>query len=415
MDMGSKIDSPIIDDRLNILSYEQYLKDLETKKFTKMCMTEVINADMMIATFGEEKYIRTCREILESGNAAYKQLGLDKIIHVYAHTYKHFMAVANDEMSDQDFKNLMKGFHEQYELVSSAKTDLGGISRFVLVFGEDLIDRARSSYYFNQNIQNNFIEENNERDIILSERKEDVKIFQLLNEAIVNNRVVPFYQGIYDNNAGEINKYEALMRIYDENNNIWVPGMFLEAAKKLKLYISISKILIDKALTDFENKSSILGINISMYDIETKEMKEWILDRLRKYPNPSKVVIEFVETENYNNNKALKEFLEEIKAIGCKIAVDDFGVGYATYSSIVSLKPNTIKIDGDIIKNITTSKENQIILESICYMAKLIGADVAAEFVENAEIQCIVSDNGIKYSQGYHFAKPEPFEKLIIK
>ncbi len=415
MSADNKIETMIIDPNLNVMSYEQYKKDLKTKKFTKMCMTEVMNADMMIATFGVEKYFETCREILASGNVAYEQLGLDKIIHVYAHTYKHFMAVANDDMSDQDFKNLMKGFHEQYELVTAKQTDLGGISRFVIVFGEDLVDRALSSYYLNKNVQNNFIEENNERDIILSERKEDVEVYQVLNNAITNNKVVPFYQGIYDNEAGKINKYEALMRIYDEKNNIWAPGMFLDSAKKLKMYIPLSKLLIDKALKDFENKSSKLGINITIYDIQTDEMKEWILQRLKKHPNPSNVVIEFVETENYNDNKELAEFLDEIKNIGCKIAVDDFGVGFATYISIVSLKPNTIKIDGGIIKNLVKSKENRIILESICYMAKLIGADVAAEFVENAEIQQIILDNEIKYSQGYHFAKPEPLEKLIIK
>ncbi len=141
----------------------------------------------------------------------------------------------------------------------------------------------------------------------------------------------------------------------------------------------------------------------------------WFLQRLTKHTDPSKIIIEFVETENYNTNDVLTAFLREAREIGCKIAVDDFGVGFATYTSIVSLKPDIIKIDGDIIKNIDTSDENKMILDSICYMAKLIGAQMVAEFVENESIQQVVEQNNVRYSQGYHFSKPAIFEAQDIK
>ncbi len=405
----------LIDHRFNIPSYEQYLKDNQTKKFTKICMTQVINADVMIATYGEEAYFATSSAILNMGNEAYKQMGIDHLIHVYVHSYKSFMAVANDDMSDDDFYNLMKVNHEQYELISSRETKLGGISRFVLAFGDNLINKTQSAFYLNRDLQNNFIVAGNECEQLKKNDAQLIEVLHLLEYAMQNNKVVPFYQGIHSNNANKINKYEALMRIYDKDGKVYPPGMFLEAAKTLKLYLPLSKIIINKALKDFENKESTLGINISLLDIKSEAFRAWFIDRIKLHPHPQKVVIEFVETEDYSQDVELLEFLKSVKDIGCKIAVDDFGVGFATYTSIIALKPDYIKIDGDIIKNITTNIDNKIILSSISYMAKLIGAQTTAEFVEDKEIQDIVVSYDVDYSQGYYFAKPMPYEDLTIE
>ncbi len=416
MNSIENIGAPLIDSRFNIMSYEQYKKDLKTKKFTKMCMNEIINADIMIATFGEEKYFKSSSEILGAGNVAYQQMGLDKIIYVYVNTYKNFMAVANDDMSDEDFLKLMKGFHEQYELITSQQTGLAGISRFILAFGDNLIDQVKSACYMNSHLQNNFIVATDERERLAAKTEKNLELFDLLNYAINNDKVIPYYQGIYNNEEEKITKYEALMRIADKDGKIYPPGMFLDAAKVLKLYLPISKIMINKALKDFEHKNCELGINISLFDIQSEEFKKWFIQRLKAHPDPSKVIVEFVETENYNDNQdQVVNFLVEIRKLGCKIAVDDFGVGFATYTSIVSLKPDIIKIDGDIIKNLKQNSENKIILDSICYMAKLIGSKIVAEFVETKDIQDILVSRFVEFSQGYYFAKPQPLEELNVE
>ncbi len=405
----------LYDKRFKIMSYDQYLIDSKVKKFTKICMTEVVNADMMIATFGEKRYDKTSSEILLMGNAAYKQMGLDSLIHVYIHSYKTFMAVATDDMSDADFYNLMKTNHEHYELIQSQQTGLAGISRFAVAYGDNLIDQVLSAFYLNKSLQNNFIVASDEREQLSNNAEKNVKLLELINYAVKNEKVVPFYQGILNNATGQIDKYEALIRIYDEEGNICPPGMFLNAAKELKLYLPLSRIMIDKSLKDFETKESKLGINLSLLDIQSEEFREWILLRLSQHKKPENVTIEFVETENYDTHSDLFEFLEKVKQMGCKIAVDDFGVGFATYSAIVALKPDIIKIDGDIIKTLATNDNNKLILDSILYMAKLIGSETVAEFVENQQIQDIITEYEVNYSQGYLYAKPEPFEKLDVK
>ncbi len=404
-----------IDQRFGIMSYEQYLKDLKVKKFNKICMTEVMNADYSIATFGEEKYYKTSSEILAMGTAAYKQMGIDHLIYVYCHSYKSFMAVANDDMSDEDFFNLMKANHEQYQLITAQQTSLGGVSRFVLAFGDNLINRVKSAFYVNKELQNNFIVAGNEKEQLANDAEETAKMFDLLNYAIKNDKVVPFYQGIYNNKTGKIQKYEALMRVFDQDGKIYPPGLYLEAAKKLKLYLTLSKIVIEKSLQAFEDKQSEISLNISLLDIQSPDFQNWFLDRVKQYKDPSKIIVEFLETENYNKNDELFSFLREVRNAGCKIAVDDFGVGFATYTSIISLKPDIIKIDGDIIRGIAKSEDNRLILNSIMHMAKLVNANTTAEFVENTDIQKFVSENDVTYSQGYLFAKPEPFEALNVE
>ncbi len=405
-----------VDRRYQVLSYEKYLEDCAEKQFNKICMTEVVNADMMIATFGEERYVSSCKDVLQMIKGALKSLSLDTLIFVYIFNYKNFIVATNDQISNIDFENLMRGFYKQYELTTAEKTELAGVSRFVLVFGRGhMVDRAKSTLFINKKSQNNFIIETNERDQLLEQTRKNVKMFELINYAIKNDKVVPFYQGLMCNESGEFKKYEALMRIYDAKGNLYAPGIFLESAKKLKLYLPISEIMLDKAMKDFENKESELCLNISLFDIQSAKFKEWFIDRVQKHPHPERITVEFVETENYNNMEDVIEFLCEIRKLGCKIAVDDFGVGFATYTSIISLKPDIIKIDGDIIKNLIKTSENKIILNSICYMAKLINSKIVAEFVENGAIQDIVLENEIDYSQGYHFAKPSPIDELTIK
>ncbi len=414
--MNSPVEkTPLIDVRFNIQSYEQFLIDNETYKFNKICMTEVVNADMMMASFDENKYYNTSSEILAMGNAAYKQIGIDNIIRVYIHSYKTFMAVANDSISDEDFYQLMKANHQQYELIRGQQSGLSGVSRFAIAFGDDLVNRCLSAYYLNSDLQNNFIEVTNEKEQLRKEREQLVVILDVLTHALENDKVVPFFQGIYDNNVGKITKYEALMRVVGEDGKIYAPGYFLDAAKKLKIYLSLSKVIIDKALTCFVGKKSFVSINLSLYDIQTESFRGWLLERLKQHPTPQNVIIEFVESENYSKDNELFEFLIKVREIGCLIAVDDFGVGYATYSSIISLKPDIIKVDGDIIRTLTTNKDSRIVLSSICYIASLIKSETVAEFVENAEIQSIILENEINYSQGYHYAKPECFADLAIE
>ncbi len=396
--------------------YEKYRYDLIKNKYTKMCMTHIINADMMIATFGEELYNQSCKEVLATVKDGLITMGLDSVINLYVNDYRSFLVVANDDIGDSEFEMVMRAFYEQYQRSTAQATAISGVSRFVIVLGEgDMVDRAKSALYMHKKNQNNYIIAANEKAQLTEETEHFIKVFELINYAIENDRVFPYYQGLHNNVTGCIDKYEALMRVGDRDGKIYPPGLFLDVAKKFKLYPTLSKILIGKALDDFRDKKSSVSINLSLYDIESDEFSEWFFKRLESFPDRNRLIIEFVETEDYKRGDQLFQFLKRVTEIGCKIAVDDFGVGFSTYTSVIALKPNIVKIDGDIIRNLCTNKDSLTILNSICYMSKLIGAKTVAEFVEDADIQKILIDENVTYSQGYYFAKPTPFAELIIE
>ncbi len=399
------------DPHLNVASLVKLREDLQTLGLNKLCMTEVINADLSIAAYGEETYYAGCRDVLQNVQAALNQFQLEKTVYLYSFNYKNFILAANDKISKEDFLNLMKQFYAQFESASSSEVEVSGVSRFVVVLQEDkLIQRALNALLIAKESHENFVLSPNDLEMATI-IDQDAKVLDLINFAMEKDRIIPYYQGIRNNETGKIDKYEALMRISDADGKIYAPGLFLDVAKKYKIYNRLSQMMIELALNEFATRTEQLSINISAYDISSEAFKKWFLKKLSTYESADRLVIEFVETENYQDGK-LFDFITQVRSYGCKISADDFGSGYATYTAVIALSPAFIKIDGTIIKDVHTAKENLIILRSICFMAELIGAKTIAEFVENNEIQQVLETYGVNYSQGYLYSKPQPLCEL---
>ncbi len=401
-----------VDLNLGIYNSAKFHKDMPEIGFNKLCMTSVLNADLSISAYGEEVYYAGCKDVLENVKKGLEQLGLSEKIHLYSYNYSNFILAAGDNISKEDFLELMKSFYLQFESAASVSVDVSAVSRFAVVLQEDrLIERALHTLLNAKDTQENFILTPEILDVADSIKK-DANILDLINFAMDGDRVIPYYQGIRNNKSGKIDKYEALMRLVDSSGKMYSPASFLNVAKKYKIYNRLSQIMIKRAISEFADRQEQLSINISAFDISNESFKKWFCQLLEKCPYSDRIVIEFVETENYQNEEILFEFIEIVRGYGCQISVDDFGSGYATYTSIISLSPTFIKIDGTIIKDCATSENNVIILRSICFMAELIGAKTIAEFVENEEIQKVLDTYNVDYSQGYLYSLPRDISSL---
>ncbi len=399
------------DHQLGVANTAKFHHDLKEKNFNKLCMTSVINADLSIAAYGEETYYAGCRDVLQNVQLGLNQLGLGEVIFLYTYNYSNFVLAASDNISKDDFKKLMKQFYIQFESASSSQVEVSAVSRFAVVLQEDrLIERALHALMNAKDTQENFIITPDVLDIT-STIKYDANVLDLINFAMDGDRVIPYYQGIRNNITGKIEKYEALMRLMDADGRIYSPAVFLDISKKYKIYNRLSQLMIKRALKEFADRPEQLSINISAYDMASESFRKWFFKQLDKYPNTNRLVVEFVETENFQN-ETLFDFVEKVRSYGCQISADDFGSGYATYTTIISLSPAFIKIDGTIIKDIAKSDKNIIILRSICFMANLIGAKTIAEFVENDDIQAILEKYSVDYSQGYLYSKPSPIAEI---
>ncbi|WP_304543463.1 EAL domain-containing protein [Sulfurimonas microaerophilic] len=239
-----------------------------------------------------------------------------------------------------------------------------------------------------------------------NEYEKNLQLSQVVREAIYNNRVVPYYQAIYDNNQGVVNKYECLARLVDKDNNVISPQVFIPVAKSLKIYNRVTEIIIEKAFKEFENNDHEVSINLSIEDIMNNEVFEYIVEKIKNFPEPSRITFELLESEAILDFRKVGRFIEEIKRRGAKIAIDDFGSGYSNFSHIINLKVDYIKIDGSLIEKISTDKTSLIAVETIVALAKKLGVQTVAEYVVSSTIFTQVKNLGIDYSQGFYIDRP---------
>jgi PAS domain S-box-containing protein len=241
---------------------------------------------------------------------------------------------------------------------------------------------------------------------------QNIEWINKIKEALLEDRVVTYYQPIIDNSTGEIVKYETLVRMLDKEGNTVPTWTFLEIAQKSKLYPQVTKIVIDKAFKAFEDFPQYdFSLNLTIDDILSNEITEYIYDKLKHYNNSNRVIFEITESEEVRDYDCINKFIEKVKKHGVKIAIDDFGSGYANFEHIISIDADFIKIDGSLIKNIDTDKNARIITEAIISFSQKLGKKTIAEFIHCEEIYTIVKELGADYSQGFHLGMPSPIIK----
>src|SRR5690606_41014447 len=106
--------------------------------------------------------------------------------------------------------------------------------------------------------------------------------------------------------------------------------------------------------------------------------------------------------------------IARVQALGCRIALDDFGVGFSSFSYLKHLKADIIKIDGSFIREIVTSHEDQLFVKALVDVARGMGMQTVAEFVESAEALALVTRLGVDYAQGYYVGRPQPTARVEV-
>ncbi len=237
-------------------------------------------------------------------------------------------------------------------------------------------------------------------------------LLDTLNYNIDNNLVEPYFQAIMDNTNDKIVKYEALMRIFDKDNNEIMPNIFINKAKRYRLYNRLMEILIDKIIVYILEYKINVSINIDYVDILNPQIKTFLIDKIKNNHIGRYITLEILESEKVSNFNIVNDFINEAKEYGVKIAIDDFGTGFSNYENILNLNTDYIKIDGSLIKRIDEEIYSNLI-KSIVLFSKKQNIKLIAEFVSDLKILRYVKNIGIDYSQGYYIGKPMKIEELF--
>ncbi|XPV68077.1 MAG: EAL domain-containing protein [Halarcobacter sp.] len=220
------------------------------------------------------------------------------------------------------------------------------------------------------------------------ESRNKLKTIKIIKEALkTKGKIISFFQPIIDNKTLKIEKYESLIRLVDKKDNVLTPYHFLDLAKKTGYYQSMTLKVIENAIETLKYSKSNISINLSASDIETKKIRDLLLELISKKQNKGRITFELLEDENVNNMVTVKEFISLSKKVGdVKIAIDDFGSGYSNFERINDFQPDYVKIDGSLIKNVIESEFSRSIVEAIVIFAKKNNIQTIAEFVSDEKI-----------------------------
>ena len=153
-----------------------------------------------------------------------------------------------------------------------------------------------------------------------------------IKKALEEDKIVPYYQAIYNLKTDKIEKYESLIRLIDDNDLPISPYYFLDISKKSKQYLKLTKRVIRKSFEYFKDKDFQFSVNLTIKDIKNQEVSTFIIEKLKEHNIASKVVFEIVESEGIDNFEEINSFIDRVKELGCKIAIDDFGSGYSNFN-----------------------------------------------------------------------------------
>ncbi|MDA3909652.1 MAG: EAL domain-containing protein [Sulfurimonas sp.] len=256
-------------------------------------------------------------------------------------------------------------------------------------------------YVFNQDSDN----------IDHSQRESFIASNNLLHNALNEGRVIPYFQGIRNNTTHEITKYEVLARI-EHNGEIISPYTFLEPARLSGLLPEITKAMIDKSFKFMASNNYTFSINITEDDLSKNYLLAYLNDKeLEHGIEANRVILEILEGVSATGKKNHVRQLTGLKNRGYSIAIDDFGSEYSNFERVLDLDIDFLKIDAKYIKDIHKNSKSYEVTRAIVFFAKNANIPCIAEFVHNTEVQKIIEDLEIEYSQGFLFS--EPSDKLI--
>ncbi|MCR5542101.1 MAG: EAL domain-containing protein [Ruminococcus sp.] len=385
--------------------------DIKLKGYDRICMINVYETYAMNTAFTTAIVDLTYKSYLTKCMGFAKRKGY-KVYHIkdwnIAIGAPSYMFALSEFVSDMEIL--------QRELFETSEDYIAIVPLFSVLDG-CTVENIEQAYYSarltmsSKNIQ--FCVRNANSDMLDEESiRERYHMVNVINYAINHDKVIPYFQGIHDNTSNTIHHYESLMRLEDENGDIYYPGSFLDVARSYGLlYDSLSMRMISKVFDKFKDcADKSVSINIGMRDIKNREIVDYIYDFLATVKHPENFVFEILENEDIDDYNTLVAFVDKIHDLGGQISIDDFGSGFSNLKHIANIHSDYLKIDGSIVRNCTVDEQCANLIALIAYWRELSNRKmrIIAEFVENQEIQDLLLKYNIDYSQGYLFSKPCP-------
>ncbi|WP_321394375.1 EAL domain-containing protein [uncultured Desulfuromusa sp.] len=243
-----------------------------------------------------------------------------------------------------------------------------------------------------------------------------------INKALNENRFFLRRQSIerLSNRKKNLDRFEILLSMRDHTGEVLPPGNFLPAAERYNLMPLIDSMVVQKSFEWMDDNSEkiesldFLSINLSGDSISDENFRQYLQSELEKrHTIAHKICFEITETVAIQKMHKVVEFLRNMRRLGCRFALDDFGSGMASFAYLKYLPVNFVKIDGSFIRDIKNNPLSREIVESMHRIARVMRISTIAEHAEDEETVAILRQIGIDFVQGYVIDKPSPLSETF--
>jgi EAL domain-containing protein (putative c-di-GMP-specific phosphodiesterase class I) len=234
-----------------------------------------------------------------------------------------------------------------------------------------------------------------------------------LRRALRDGLFVLHFQPIVSLGDRRLSHHEALLRLADEpDGRLVAPGRFLPAAERYGLVREIDRMVVEDVaalLGGGLGADTRIAVNLSALSVTDETMLTFLERRLAWHGvDPSQLVVEVTETAAISDMRAAKAFCAGVLALGCEVALDDFGAGFGSFQYLKQLPFTYLKIDGDFIRLLPISRTDQLLVRAIAGVVRGMGRETIAEFVGDQTTMSMLHSYGVDYAQGYEVGRPQP-------
>ena len=288
---------------------------------------------------------------------------------------------------------------------------------------ESILTDVDSACYVAKQSGRNRVHITQENDADVVKYRNDIAGIQSIRQALSEDRLALFYQPVFkiEKHSVHMAHCEILLRIRNENGELFSPANFIPIAEKYNIMTEIDRWVFSHVmdwLSTYQDQYKVpkLLINLSGLSFIDDDFLTFVDARLQSGDvDPSSIAFEITETAAVDNLDKANVFIDRIRQLGSQFALDDFGSGFSTFAYLKKLPIDYLKIDGSLVKNMSVDRVDHEMVKAINTIGHTVGATTIAEFVEDDKTLQLLREMGVDYAQGYGLCKPRALKELLIE
>jgi diguanylate cyclase (GGDEF)-like protein len=226
--------------------------------------------------------------------------------------------------------------------------------------------------------------------------------------ALKENRLKLAFQPIVAARTRKISHYECLLRMATPDGSVVTAGQFVPAAEQMGIVHLVDRFALETTIARLKaHKDITLAVNVSGTASSDPAWLQDFVDYVRAAKEVApRLIVELTETAALHHFEENAQFVSQLRELGVRVAIDDFGAGYTSFRNLQLLHVDTVKIDGSYVKDLSQSPENQVFVRTLVGLAKSFDIKTVAEWVGSDEDAALLQSFGVDYFQGFYFGEP---------